>query len=287
MASRYTKGGTESKGVEEANRRLLGVLHRNTTGPFSVAEAAALLCVARARARRLVAYLAARGWLSRVRHGLYIVVPLEASQPSKWREDPWIVAEKTFSPCYIGGWSACEHWEFTEQVFRDVVVVTTRPVRSKQTEIQGTGFRLRHVPQRQLFGTRVVWRKEVRVQVSDPSRTVIDVLDDPSLGGGIRHASDVLTAYFESAHRDDELLVEYGLRAGNRTVFKRLGYLVEKLAVGSSEGLLGRCRELQSAGLSALDPAVKARGRIVKRWNLRVNVTLLDREEENGGDQPS
>ena len=46
--------------------------------------------------------------------------------------------------------------------------------------------------------------------VSDPSRTIVDVLDDPSLGGGIRNVADVLREYFQGEHRDDELLVEYG-----------------------------------------------------------------------------
>ena len=55
------------------------------------------------KARQLLAYLARRGWLSRVRQGLYIPVPLDARRSGEWREDPWVVAERTFSPCYIGG----------------------------------------------------------------------------------------------------------------------------------------------------------------------------------------
>ncbi|MBI2403374.1 MAG: hypothetical protein HYV20_11710 [Gemmatimonadetes bacterium] len=45
-----------------------------------------------------------------------------------------------------------------------------------------------------LFGTRVVSRGRVRVQGSDPPRTLFDLLDDPELGGGIRHVADVLAA---------------------------------------------------------------------------------------------
>ena len=63
----------------------------------------------------------------RVCRGLYAPIPLDAISPSEWREDPWVIAVKLFGPdYYIGGWTACEHWSFTEQIFMDTVVVTTR-----------------------------------------------------------------------------------------------------------------------------------------------------------------
>ena len=53
---------------------------------------------------------------------------------------PWVVAEHVFRPAYIAGWSACEHWEFTEQIFRDVAVFTTSPIRQRQVTIDQTNF---------------------------------------------------------------------------------------------------------------------------------------------------
>ena len=70
-----------------------------------------------------------------------------------------------------------------------------------------------------MFGTVSVWRGQNRVAVSDPSRTVIDVLDDPRLGGGIRTVADVLREYLQGEHRDDDQLVEYGDRLGNRAAY--------------------------------------------------------------------
>lgn len=228
------------------------------------------------RARRLLRYLAARGWLSRVSRGIYTTVPLGASDPSAWREDPWVVATRVFSPCYLGGWSACEHWGFTEQVFRDIVVVTARAVRANHTERQGTSFRLKSLRKSKHFGTRAVWKGPVKVQVSDPTRTVVDILDDPPMGGGIRHAADVVGAYLESEHRDDIRLLDYTKRLGNRTVYKRLGFILEARDTPAPM-LVAVCREHLSSGLSVLDPSVRRRGRIVKRWNLRVNVELSGR----------
>lgn len=263
----------DREGIQKTNRELLERLHRRLKGPFATADAAAVLDTSAPRTRRLLGYLASRGWLSRIRRGLYTTVPLGASAPSQWRQDPWVVAARLYEPGYVGGWSACEHWDLTEQIFRDVVVITARPIRERRVQVQGTSFRLKRADERKLFGTRSEWRDGVRVRVSDPSRTLVDILDDPSIGGGIRHISSVLVSYFESEHRNDKQLIDYARKLGNRTVFKRLGYLLEVLGVPAPR-TIEACRRTLSSGLSALDPTVRTNGRIIKRWNLRANVSL-------------
>jgi predicted transcriptional regulator of viral defense system len=114
--------------------------------------------------------------------------------------------------------------------------------------------------------------------VSDPSRTVIDVLSRPSLGGGASHVSEITRNYFASEHRNDAVLASYALRLGNRTVFKRLGYLLQALDIPDAAHLIDVCRDNISSGVSPLDPGIRTKGRIVTRWHLRVNAELGDRE---------
>ena len=263
----------EPAGISHANRAYLEQLHRADGGPLSVGDASEILGLDRERTARLLGYLARRGWLSRVRRGLYVPVPLDARRSGEWTADAWIVAERVFSPCYIGGWSACEHWDLTEQLFRVVLVVTAKRVRERDVEMQGVAFHLTVRDPGALFGTVAVWRGRERVMISDPTRTIVDVLDDPRLGGGIRNVSNVLGEYLVSEFRDDQLLITYGDRLGRRAVFKRLGYLVEQLGVDADD-LVAACRERLTAGVIALDPAVKVRGRIVRRWGLRDNIAV-------------
>ncbi|MCH7760531.1 type IV toxin-antitoxin system AbiEi family antitoxin domain-containing protein [candidate division TA06 bacterium] len=107
MHFKYTKSKVPG-GISEKNRRLLDALHREQNGPFTITDVAKSWSMDRTRVGRLLAYWASRGWLSRIRKGLYITVPLGAMDPAKRREDPWIVATRIFGPCYIGGWSACD-----------------------------------------------------------------------------------------------------------------------------------------------------------------------------------
>jgi predicted transcriptional regulator of viral defense system len=266
-------------GISQRNRAHLEELHRGAHGAFDVGEAARILRLSQGDTGQLLGYLARRGWLSRVRRGLYVAVPLDARKSGEWVEDPWVVADRLFAPCYVGGWSACEHWDLTEQTFRTLLVVTARRVRHRDQVIQGLPLHLTVRNEDALFGTVSVWRGQNKVAVSDPSRTVIDVLDDPSLGGGIRTVADVLAEYLHSEHRDDELLVRHGDRLGNRAAFKRLGYLLERGSADAS-ALVEACLLRRSSGLAKLDPAANAPGRIVRRWGLRVNVALTSPEDE-------
>ena len=262
------------KGISERNRRHLTALYRSVNGPFSVAEAADTLSFTTERTHRFLAYLAERGWLVRVYRGLYTPVPLDALNPGEWREDPWVIASKLYGPdYYIGGWTACEHWSLTEQIFLDTVVVTARKMRSKTAEVQGFPYRVRQAPRRKIFGAKPVWRDQTRVNVSDPSRTVVDILEEPSLGGGIRHVADVMDTYFREGHRDDEVLVGYVRRAGNGVVFKRLGYLLETLEI-RAPALIEACEAGLSSGVSRLDPSMPDEGRVEWRWNLRENASI-------------
>jgi predicted transcriptional regulator of viral defense system len=260
-------------GISTANRRRLERLHRESQGTVTVGDAARLLGIDRTAAARLLAHWCAQGWARRVRRGLYVLVPLGAEGKVGVVADPWVLLARAFAPCYVGGWSACEHWDLTEQIFRTVVVVTGKPVRPREGEIAGNHYIARVVSPTRLFGTSTVWRGATPVEVSDPSRTIVDILDVPALGGGMRHVADVVREYFRSEHRDDRRLAEYARRLSNRAVFKRLGFLIERLGI-SAPDLAADCLAARSAGYVRLDPDGPARGRLLRRWGLRVNIGL-------------
>lgn len=251
----------------ESSKRRAEILRR-TKGTVSVSQAAEILGLRADKAAKVLARWARQGWLSRVRQGLYVPVPLEARTADVALEDPWIIAERLYAPCYIGGWTAAEYWGLTEQIFRTIVVLTTRTPRDRRPKIRGIEFLVRSIPERALFGTRPVWRGRVKVNVADPTRTVLDMLDDPALGGGARPTADVFRSYMASDQKDARLLIEYADRLGNGAVFKRLGFLVARFAPGETT-LIDACRTRLSKGNAKLDPSL-ASDRLVSAWRLWV-----------------
>ena len=260
-------------GLTAANREKVALLRRAFPGPFTAAQAAQAAGLEPKRASRLLRHLVAQGWLTRIKRGLYAAVPLEAEDPQGWRIDPWTVAAKALEPGYVGGWTALHHWDLTDQLFSTTVVITAKPVARREQEIGGATFELRHRPSSELFGTRRVWREGLPVDVSDPERTLADCLDDPSLGGGIRHVAEALAQWHESSARSSGRLIDYAERLANRTIFKRLGYLLEALGIDDPE-LIAASRDRISRGVSLLDPGRPRAGSITSRWNLRVNAVI-------------
>lgn len=250
-----------------ASRRRLAKVLRAAGDVVRIADAERALAVTRTEAAKILSRWAGQGWLRRVGPGVYAAASLDALESTHVLKDPWILVPVLYDPAYIGGRSAAEHWDLTEQIFRDIVVLTTRPVREKTQQRHGAIFSLKHIDHRRLFGTKTVWRGRSKIAVSDLHRTIIDVLDDPALGGGIQHVADCLTVYLAHGKRDDDTLLAYGDRFGNGAVFKRLGFLVERSA--PDDALVLRCRNRLTKGHAALDPALTC-PRLVTRWRVKV-----------------
>lgn len=256
------------EGLGRTDRERIGAIIRGTKGTVSVGEAGKILGISSTEAAKMLARWAKKGWFSRVQRGLYVPIPLESQTAEVALEDPWLVAERLYAPCYIGGWSAAEYWGLTEQIFRTVVVMTRQKPRDRRPTIKGTDFLLRTVSEKAMFGLKSVWRGQVKVSVSDPTRTILDMLDAPTLGGGVRFTLDMLTVYLHSENTNPDLLIDYAQRLGNGAVFKRLGFLLERATPERIEQI-EKCRSGLTTGNAKLDPNLSA-DRLITRWRLWV-----------------
>ena len=247
-----------------ARTRLAAVLQ--TAGDLvTIDDAVDALGVDRVAAAKTLARWQNQGWLKRVGRGTYAPVPLDALSAQQVLEDPWILVPALFSPGYIGGWTAAEHWDFTEQIFRSIFVFTARPIRAREQTIQGASFTLRSINEDAIFGTRTLWRDHSRVMIADKHRTILEMLSDPATGGGIRHVESCLTAYLKDSDADPDTLIEYADKLGNGAVFKRLGFLHSQTS--NHQQLADACRARMTKGNAKLDPALPCR-RLAKKWRL-------------------
>lgn len=100
--------------------------------------------------------------------------------------------------------------------------------------------------------------------VSDLQRTIIDMLDDPAIGGGIQQVADCLAEYFKRKDRNDRVLIEHAERLGNGATFKRLGFLAEQRG---EIALAQACLERLTKGTVKLDPSLDC-PKLVTRWRI-------------------
>ena len=194
-------------------------------------------------------------------------MPLELAGSEQVVPDPWVLVPPLFGECYIGGWTAAHHWELTEQLFNETLVFTTRRVIKKRVTAQGVAFRLYATRTKRLFGLKTLWRGTTKVSISDPARTLVDMIAAPVVGGGIDHVADCLSTYLASKTADRDLLIHYAELFDNGAIFKRLGFLADTQL--HDKKLVEECRSRLTQGYAQLDPALSSK-KLVTAWRLWV-----------------
>jgi len=236
--------------------------------PFiDVKTAAAALKLDSKRTAKQLARWHEQGLLRRIHRGVYAVVPPSAVLQEHVVIDPWLVVPLLFRQAYVAGWSAAEHWDITEQLFKTLLICATDPIKQTKLHVAGVEIRARHIAPTLWFGTVASWRDGTRVLVSDIHKTVVDMCLDPALGGGIQHVAQCFSAYLRRDDADAQLLAQYATRTRYAPAVKRLGFICE--ALGGPDELRDACLRGVTLGLAKLDPVI-ASPRVSRRWQLRL-----------------
>ena len=265
----------------KSRARLKTIIESSSDNILTPKRVSNILSLPQNESARLLSRWHNAGWLKRIKRGMYWPIPLEYD-PGSPLEDEWLVADRAFSPGYIGGFSAIKHWDFTEQLFLTTFYLTVKPVVLREVTLGSVRLKLKTIRPYKMFGTKMVWRNNVKVKISDPSKTIIDLLDDPYLGGSMRVVQDFFMEYWDSEHKDLKLLIRYGKRMRNKTIFKRLGFLLELNKLVDNRTIKSLQNKI-SAGYSAFDPSVKGKF-FIRKWNIKVSTMWkkeYDRQKRN------
>jgi predicted transcriptional regulator of viral defense system len=215
------------------------------------------------------------GWIMRLEREKYLIIPIEAGRNGSWTEHPFVIASYLVDPYAIAYWSALSHWDYTEQLLKTTFVLTTKQKFNRSRQILGETYRFIRIPEKKFFGVMLVWVGDYNVMVTDRERTLIDCLDHPEYCGGMSEVAKGLREAFEEKKLSTHKLLDYAERIGNRTVFKRLGYLLEILDLDFPE-VEKQCLKRISRGYSKLDPTMPIKGKYNAKWNLIENVAISD-----------
>jgi predicted transcriptional regulator of viral defense system len=258
-------------GLGKKERSLLSILSSNDITLVTSLDVISILNCNRAYANTMLSRLAAKGWLQRVGPGKYLMVPISSLTPDPAIEDTWSLAMKLYEPAFLSGWTAAEHWDLTEQMFNSLSIISIKKVRNTDQLIGGLKFKIRVIDKNRFFGFKSIWNGSKKIEIADPSRLIIDIMDSPAFGGGGRHCIDVFSNYWRSELYDADLLLQYAERYNKGVIFKRIGFLAEKLKAPVSENWVNRCLAKISQGVSMLDPDGSQNGKINSKWRLKIN----------------
>jgi len=229
--------------------------------------------------RKALSRLTKKGWIKRLERGLYLLVPLEAGPEGQWGGNPLVIGTQMVSEGAIAYWSALHYWNLTEQVPRTVFIQTTARRGSSQETILGVRYRFVNIKPDRYFGIRQQTRDGMFFGITDQEKTLIDACDRPDLCGGIQQVVRVIQAL---ELFDWDRLDGYLERFGSGAVYKRLGYLVERLNIPlpDREARLKAWQRKLTQGIAWLEPGGARTGPVVTRWKVRVNLKHLGEPDD-------
>ena len=242
---------------------------RRTT--FALSDVEAITHLSASSARNLVHKAQQRGLVTRLKPGLYNLVPFELGRATEHIGSPYLIAREVAgnAPYYLSHGTALELHRMLTQPNLIIYVSCTRRIRPQT--IGGYEYRFVLVTEAQMFGIAKHWvTKEQCVMISDMERTIIDSLRRPDLAGGITEIAKGLWMKRDSL--SIERLIDYALRLDVGAVLRRLGYLLECNGM-ANETTLRPLRNKLSATYQRLDPVLPQEGSFLSRWRLRLNVS--------------
>lgn len=220
---------------------------------------------------QMLHHLTQNGWLMRLRRGLYALSPDVFQGPPIHEYE---LAMALVEPAAISHWSALSVHGLTEQLPREVVVLTTSDVSIPRdssgdglVEAGGHNFRFCRVIPEHYFGFQTVWRGEALISVTDPERTLLDGLCRPQLCGDWGGVLEAFEQHLGGLQL--ERICEYAPRLGIATA-KRLGWVLERLGVENP--ILDELAKIPIRGFRPLDASGERRGPCNSRWNIIENL---------------
>jgi predicted transcriptional regulator of viral defense system len=189
----------------------------------TLAEIRAALACSEGYARFMVHQLVKKGWLERLRPGLYQLVPAERGREGVADTNPLSAGAALVSPYFFSFGTACTQHGLTEQVFSEVFVVTR--VRRKPQIVRGKRFVFVPVTEEKFFGFAEQQILGEPVQMATIERALVDALDRPRYAGGIGEVSRIAARAARRVSWDS--LLDCLRRFGVSALAQRLGYLLE------------------------------------------------------------
>jgi len=267
MSRQYNKT-TKTLGPQAAH--LVTTLYEKNRVIFRLKDIQKILALNNANARNFVRKLVGRGIVTRLKPGLFILVPFELGKEREYAGNPLVLARELFNGknYYLSHGTAMEiHGMVTQPQF---VIHVATPKKIRSIHIMGTEFRFIPCKSEWFFGLIHHWvTKQEKVTVSDLERTVIDGLRQPEHCGGVSEVAKGIWMRREAIHVGR--LIEYALKLDVGAVIRRLGYIMELYEIGSQTDRKILLDHLTNTYVR-LDPLLPAEGKFFRTWRLQLNV---------------
>ncbi|MBN2335236.1 type IV toxin-antitoxin system AbiEi family antitoxin domain-containing protein [Candidatus Bathyarchaeota archaeon] len=258
------------KALSEKEARILSDLSYKGKGIFSINDIKKYV----ENPKDILYRLVKKNWILRLKKGVYLIAPLDAGElgANRFTVHSFVIGSYLVDPYYISHWSALNYYGFTEQTPPSTYIATTKPRNKKR--ILDNNFVFVTINKKKMFGVTSINVDKYNVKISTPEKTIVDCLDHPEHCGGIEEVAKAI--YFEHDELDFMKITNMAAEMGNKTIIKRLGYLLDLFEFAEYSSMLENIP--LSKGYSKLEPKGLEKGKINEKWRLNVNVKIDSRQ---------
>jgi predicted transcriptional regulator of viral defense system len=257
--------------LSDAESKVILDLEWRGARTVSLAEIRARLDCTASYARFMAHRLVKKGWLERLRPGLYQLVPADRGREGVGDTNPLAAGAVLADPYFYSYATACTHHGLTEQVFAEVYLVTRN--RLKPRVVRGTRYVFVPVPEGRFFGFAEANVLGMTVQMAAPERALLDALERPRYAGGIGEVSRIVSR--AEGHASWDALAHMITRFDVSALSQRLGHLLELNRVDIPDDVRAALEASIKPGSKVLLGS-RARwgthGSLAKAWNVVENV---------------
>ena len=248
-------------GLGKLGSKLLSNLSAENKEVFTIRDAETALKINGLRLRKLLYSLTKSRWIKRIERGKYLILPLEMH--AGYGADPYTLARKLVSPYYVGFLSALNYYGITEQISRTTFIVTTKIKRP--LHFQAQDYHFVKLPEKRFFGVIEEWAGQLKFNISNREKTIIDCLFLPKYSGGL---TEVVKAF--RGNLDFEKLYDYAVEMDDLATLKRLGYILDILKIKTP--IVKKMLKEVRGGYCLLDTGGSKTGPKNKKWKIIENM---------------
>jgi predicted transcriptional regulator of viral defense system len=216
-------GTATNRSLSKAEAKVILDLEWRGQKFISAADLRSMLGASEGYAKFLAHRLVHKGWLERIRPGLFRLIPADRGPDGIADTNALAAGALLASPYFYSFGTACTHHGFTEQVFTEAYIATRAPKRS--TSVQGVRFVFVPMPEKMFFGFNDVDVLGEKVTMATNERALLDAVDRPRLSGGIGEVSRIVAK--AATQISWPTLVNLARRWNESAVVQRLGYVVD------------------------------------------------------------
>ena len=174
-------------------------------------------------------------------------------------------------PHYLGGlWALTLHGLTSQQHTSRLDAFVTRRHKTAPKTLAEIKFHV--VPAAAMqYGSQTIEFEQTTVEVSDPEKTLVDLLEHPAAAGSVSKAVEIVEGALDRI--DIDKLIAYATRGARPATCQRLGVLVERLKPQPSKRRFAALHAMARSrkSLLSMHPGARRQGVLNARWNVIEN----------------